>query len=373
MRGHVRKRGSKWCIVVDIGKDENGKRKQKWISGFKTKKEAEAALADVIRQIETNTFIIPEKITFGEFLNYWLENYVKTNLSPTTAWGYESIITKHIQPVLGSIELQKLKPFHLQHYYNQKQGELSGKTLVQHHRVLHKALDYAYKMQLIRSNPANAVETPKAKKYKARILTMEEIKKLLEALKETELEVPINVALALGLRRGELLGLKWEDINFEEGTVEIKRNLVRAGTKLVLKEPKSETSIRTLKLSKNLLTMLKNHRKRQLELKLLLGNEYKDNGFVFCKPNGEPINPSTFSHQFDDFLKKNNLPDIRLHDLRHTNATLMLKSNIPAKVASSRLGHSTVSITLDLYSHVLTDMEEEAAAKIDEILYKNGC
>lgn len=371
MRGHITKKGSKWYIVVDVGYDENGKRKQKWFSGYRTKKEAEKALAEIISKVENNTFIMPEKMTLKEFLEYWLENYARPNLSPTTVYGYESIITKHIVPFLGRIQLQKLRPINIQQYYNKKKDELSGKTLVQHHRVLRKALDYAYKLQMIPNNPADAVESPKAQKYKARVLNLDEIKELLKALKDTELEVPINVALALGLRRGELLGLMWEDIDLEEGTIQIKRNLVRAGTKLVIKEPKSETSIRTLKLSPTILNMLKKHKKRQLELKVMLGPEYKDNGLVFCKNNGEMINPSTFSHQFSDFLKKNGLPSIRLHDLRHTNATLMLQSKIPPKVASARLGHSTIAITMDLYSHVLIDMEEETAKKLDNILYND--
>ncbi|ABB16028.1 site-specific integrase [Carboxydothermus hydrogenoformans] len=370
MRGHIRKRGNYYSVVLYLGKDENGKKKYKWIGGFKTKKEAEKVLAEMINKVETNNFIFPEKITLKEFLNYWLENYVRPNLSPTTAYGYEAIINLHIIPFFKNIELQKVRPIDIQQYYNSKRDELSGKTLLQHHRILHKAFDFAMKLQLIPNNPIDFVDSPKAKKYKAKILDLKEIKTLLNALKDTDLEVPINLALSLGLRRGELLALKWEDVNWEEGTIQIRRNLVRAGTKLILKEPKSETSIRTLKLSKTLLTMLKNHRKKQIELKLMLGNEYKDTGFICCKNNGEMINPSTFSHQFSDFLKKHGLPDIRLHDLRHTNATLMLKSNIPAKIASSRLGHSTVAITLDLYSHVLTDMDEEVANKIDDIIYQ---
>lgn len=371
MRGTITKKGKKWYIVVDIGKDENGRRKQKWFSGYRTKKEAEKDLAKIITELENKTFILPEKITFKEHLEYWMENHVKVNLSPTTIWGYDSIIKKHINPILGHIELQKLRPVDIQQYYNIKKDELSGKTLTQHHRVIRKALDYAYKLQMIPNNPADAVEPPKPKKYKAKVLTREEIKALLKALEGDKLEVPINLCLALGLRRGELLALKWEDINFKEGTIHIRRNLVRAGNKLVLKEPKSETSNRLLKLSPTLLKMLKKHRKKQLELKMLLGELFEDNNFVFTKNNGELINPATFSHQFSDFLKKNNLPQIRLHDLRHTNATLMLQSNIAPKIASNRLGHSTITITMDLYSHVLTDMEEETAKKLDEILYNN--
>lgn len=372
MRGTITKKGKKWYIVVDIGIDENGKRKQKWFSGYDRKKDAEKDLAKIINQLETNTFIMPEKTTLEEHLNYWLENYAKPNLSPTTIYGYEIIINKHIIPILGKIELQKLKPIQIQRYYDLKKEELSGKTLVQHHRVLRKALDYAFKLQLIPNNPADAVEPPKAKKYKAKVLNLEEIEAMLKALKEDKLEVPINLALALGLRRGELLGLKWEDIDLDKGLIHIKHNLVRAGKKLVLKEPKSDSGVRTLQIPSSLINMLKKHKVKQLEQKIFLGEAYNDKGFVFCREDGEPINPSTFSHWFDDFIKKNNLPDIRLHDLRHTNATLMLKGKVAPKVASKRLGHSNITITMDLYSHVLEDMDKEAANTIDNLIYKNS-
>lgn len=369
MRGHIRKRGSTYSIVVDVGLDENGKRKQKWISGFKTKKEAEAALAELINEVESGTFIMSNNVKVDKFLKYWLDNYAKPNLSPTTVYGYEIIIEKHLTPFFKDIELQKLRPIDLQQYFINKKDELSGKTLLQHYRVLHKALNFAFKNKLIKDNPIEYVDPPKPNKYHAKVLSLEEIKRLLECLKGSDLEVIINVALALGLRRGELLGLKWSDINFDEETVTIRNNLVRAGSELIIKTPKSDSSNRTLKISKNIIDMLKKHKVKQNEIKLQLGENYKNNDLVFCNKDGSMINPSTFSHIFSDFLKKNNLPQIRLHDLRHTNATLMLKSNISPKVAGNRLGHSTVTITLDLYSHVLTDMDKEAAQKIDNIIY----
>mgnify|MGYP000892148963 CR=1 FL=1 len=372
MRGHIRKRGKTWSIVVDIGPDPStGKRRQKWFSGYRTKKEAEKDLANIIARIENNTFIMPEKITVKEFLEYWLDSHAKPNLSPTTIAGYEMIIRKHLTPALGNLKLQKLRPVHIQQYYDSKINELSAKTLTQHHRVLRKALDYAFKLQMIPNNPADAVAPPKQKKYNAKVLTLEEAKTMLEAAKGTDMEAPINLALALGLRRGELLGLKWEDIDLENGFIHIKRNLVRANRKLILKEPKSETSIRTLKLSNTLIRILKDYRKKQLELKMLLRNEYQDNDLVFCRDDGQLLNPTTFSWRFKKFLEKNGLPQIRFHDLRHTNATLMLKSNIAPKKASSRLGHSTISITMDLYSHVTQDMEEEISDTLEDILYKD--
>lgn len=371
MRGHIAKKGKKYYIVVDLGRNENGKRKQKWLSGFDTKKEAEKALAETITKIENNDFILPKRITFKEFANFWMENHVKPDLSPTTAYGYKQILDLHIIPFIGNIELQKLRPVDIQQYYNIKREQLSGKTLLQHHRILHKMLGYAMTLQLIPSNPADKVEAPKAKKYKSRVLTLDEIKQMQEALKGTELEAPINLTLDLGLRRGELLALKWDDIDLDQGIIEIKNNLVRAGKELIFKEPKSETSLRRLKLSPTVVSMLRTHKKRQAELKLMLGSEYHDNGLVFCEPNGDIMNPTKLSRKFSEFLKRNNLPHIRFHDLRHTNATLMLKAKIAPKVASARLGHSTITITMDLYSHMLTDMDEEVANTLEDVLYRD--
>ncbi|AHM56364.1 tyrosine recombinase xerC-like [Peptoclostridium acidaminophilum DSM 3953] len=373
MRGHVRKRGKKWAIVLDVGTDpQTGKRKQRWFSGYATKRDAEKELAEKINEIENGTFVMPKNISMAEYLEYWLEKYASNRLSPTTLYGYRMIIEKHIVPAIGDIRLQKLRPLDIQTYYDEKGESLSGKTLTQHHRVLRKALDYAFRMQLIIKNPADVVSPPKIIKYKARALTLDEVRLLIEKLKESEyLNVPINVVLSLGLRRGELLALKWEDIDFNKGIITIQRNLVRAGTKLVFKDPKSETSNRKLKLSPTLLSMLKEHRRKQLEHKIAFESLYCANDFLFCKENGEPINPAGFSHRFGDFLRRHDdLPNVRLHDLRHTNATLMLQQNISPKIASSRLGHSNISITLDLYSHVLFDMEEKTANLMDDILYK---
>lgn len=374
MRGHIRKRGSKWSIVVDIGKDpKTGKRKQKWFSGYKTKKEAQADLARIINEIEQNTFIIPANTTLKDYLEYWIKQR-KPNLSPTTIYGYKTIINKHIVPELGNVQLKDLNPLMITEYYNNKLETLSGRTVLHHHRLLRKALQDAKGWQLIKLNPADHVETPKAKKYKANVLNLDEIKELLKALEGHWLEVPICLMLFLGLRRGELLALKWSDVDYDNKTISITRNLVRAGdsgNELILKDPKTEESIRTIPISDNILNLLKKQNLRQKENKLKLGAYYKDSDFIFTTENGELINPASFSARFAEFIKDNNLKNIRVHDLRHTNATLMLKSKIPAKIASQRLGHSNTSTTLDLYSHVLKDMEKETSDKIDNMIFNS--
>ncbi len=372
MRGHIRKRGSKYSIVVDIGKNPaTGKRQQKWFSGYRTKKEAQADLARIINELEQNTFILPSTDTLSEYLQYWIEQR-KPNLSPTTIYGYKSMMKNHIIPSLGQVELNQLKPLHIQEYYNNKLKILSPTTVLHHHRMLRKALEDAKEWQLIKINPADHVEAPKPKRYKATVLNIDEIKELLKALEGNRLEVSITLILFLGLRRGELLALEWSDLDLENKTITIKKNLVRggdSGNELIIKEPKTEESIRTIYLSDNILNLLKKQKIVQKKNKMKYGPKYKDSDFIFTTEMGNLINPASFSREFGDFIKSNNLKKIRLHDLRHTNATLMLKSKIPAKVASERLGHSNISTTLDLYSHVLKDMEIETTNKMDDMIF----
>lgn len=370
MRGHIAKKGNKYYVVVDIGKNyKTGKRQQKWFSGYDKKEEAEYALAEIIYKLKQGNLVLPDNTRLGEYLIYWLERY-KKKLATTTYNTYNSIINNHLIPNLGNIPLQQLKPLHIEDYYYQKQNELSQRTLLHHHRVLSLALKNAVGWQLIPNNPCDYVEAPKPKKYKATALTPEQSKELLNLVKDTDMETPITLILATGIRRGELLALTWNDIGFDNKILSIDKSLaVDEETKeLIIKEPKSKSSIRTISLSDGTINILKQHKVKQNEEKLKLGKYYKDNNLVFATPDGSLINPSTFSKKFGNIIKGSNLPHIRLHDLRHTNATLMLKSKIPAKVASERLGHSNTATTLDIYSHVLKSMQEEAADKLDKML-----
>lgn len=373
MRGHIRKRGSTYSIVVDIGIDPStGKRRQKWFSGCKTEQEAEQAMAKVITQVYEGTLLLPSDMTLKDYLEMWIDKK-KNKLSPSSVSGYLTIINKHLIPSLGYIKLKDLKPFIMDDYYDTKLETLSGRTVLHHHRMLNKAMvDAIKKYRLISLNPLDGVEAPKAAKYKASVLNTEEIQLLFKALEGDYLEVPIKAMLFLGLRRGELLALKWDDIDYYNKTITIQRNLIRGGdkgTELILKEPKTEESTRTIVLSDNIIEILEAYKKAQEKLIKKQGEIYKDEGFIFCNEDGSNINPASFSHRFKYFIDKNNLKQIRLHDLRHTNATMMLLSKVPAKVASERLGHSNVSITLDLYSHVLDEMKQEATNKIDDILF----
>ena len=239
------------------------------------------------------------------------------------------------------------------------------------HSVLREALSRAVENQLVPRNIAAFIDTPKLKKYRASVLNENEVQALLGACKNTKYYIPVLLGVALDLRRGEALGLQWKDIDYENKTMHINRSLLPTENGLIFHDPKTEGSNRLIVVSATVLDLLKAAKEQQEKYKAILGAAYNDNDLVSCLEDGNPINPSTFSQNFGRMLKRNNLPQIRFHDLRNTNATLMLKQNVPAKVASEKLGHSTVGITLDLYSHVLKEMQVEAAEKLDSLLFSN--
>ncbi len=362
-----------WDVFYRYSDPSTGRPKQTSKKGFRTKGEAEAFLLEVNSMIAGNNFILVQKLTVREYFLDWLKNYVETHLRRTTVAGYRTNIEKHVIPHLGSIELRALTASHLDSFYNMKlkKGRLDGKaglapkSVLYIHRVVSEALNHAEKKKLISSNPAkNVTSLPRVKKYKARILETSEIKSLLEAVKDTDMEFPIALASIGGCRRGEVLGLRKEDVSFERQTIKICRQLIPTKDGLIFEDPKTEDGFRIITPPQEIFEILRKHLERQEEYKRQFGDEYYDHGLINCYPNGNPIDPRNFSKQFSYLLKKNGLKPCRFHDLRHSCATLMLNSGVPMKVASEILGHSSIGITADLYSHVIADAKKDAAKKV---------
>lgn len=372
MRGSIIKRGDSYSVVIDVGRDAFGKRKQRWFSGFKSKDEAEKQLPRILVKLEDGELIDNNNITLGSFLDDWLKNKIKKdNLSPTTTDGYNNIVFKHIIPIIGKLKLQDIRPYNLQKYFDLKSESLSPRTLSNHKRVLSSALLYALDMDLIEKNPLPKVKLPRQKKEETTILSIDECNLLLERVQSNlTLKIPVMLALLLGLRRGEVLGLDWKAVDLNNKTISIVQNLECVKGKYYFKEPKTLKSKRLISIPKSLVPILRDHYKWQCEMKLLSKNTWGNDRNLVCtrKKDGLPIMPHVLSDMFRNFLKKNNLPHVRFHDLRHTNASLMLASGVSSKVAGNRLGHSKVSITLDLYSHVMESVDREAAEKIDSLI-----
>lgn len=308
--------------------------------------------------MDQNTFIEPSKITVAEYMHQWLDFHGQ-NLRAKTLERYKSLIELHIIPELGRNLLTKLAPVHLQNFYAKKikggradgkEGGLSAASVRYLHNILHEALANAVNLGLISNNPAEKVKPPRVQQQEIRPFTEGEVKTFLNVAKGTKFEALFVTALGTGLRRGELLGLHWDEVNLEQGTLTVKYSLVNVKGRPVLQQPKTSMSKRTIALSSSVVESLKKHRVKQIQQKLRLGPLYQDQNLVFCSETGTPLNPENLiKRHFHPLLEKAGLPKIRFHDLRHTHATLLLAQGVNVKIISERLGHTDVGFTLKTY------------------------
>ena len=377
MRGHLVKRSKgSWSIVLDLPRDpETGKRRQQWVSMKGTKKDAERRLSELLHQVDTGGFVRPSKLTVAEFLRQWLRDYAASNVRPLTAAGYAQRIDRHIIPALGRIPLSELQPSHLQTFYRKAvqngrldgEGGLSARSVLHIHRVLYDALAIAVKWGLVIRNVAQAVDPPRATRKEMRTLDAEGVNRLLEASQGTMYHPLIHLALYTGLRRSELLGLRWRSVDLDMATISVVQVLhCLQGGRIVFHEPKSQKGKRQVALSPTAAVALREYRERQQLDRILVGNPLTLDDLVFSNPDGLPLLPNSVTHAFIKIVRRAGLHGVRFHDLRHTHASLMLRQGIHPKIVSERLGHATVGITLDTYSHVTPGLQEAAALRFEE-------
>lgn len=346
MRGHIKKRGDNWSVIIELPKDVvTEKRKQKWYTVKGNKKEAETFLTEKLRELDTGMLIDTKKMFFGEYLDYWITEVCEHKLKTTTLEGYKHNIERHIKPILDHILLEKLTPLHLQQLYKNKleqgrlkgEGGLSNKSVLAIHRILHRTLEQAVKWQLVVRNVADCVEPPKPKKYEAKFLDEKQVIELQEISKSTYLYIPILIAIYTGMRRGEILGLMWQDIDIKKGMIRISHSLNSTKNGLELSTPKTNRSIRSIAIPQIVIKELKRHKIRQKQNKLKYGSSYQDSDMVCTLENGEMINPKNLSRDFHKMLESNNLLVVRFHDLRHSHASLLVKLGVQPKVISERI------------------------------------
>ncbi|MBV9690100.1 MAG: tyrosine-type recombinase/integrase [Ktedonobacteraceae bacterium] len=355
---------------------EGGKRKS--IYG-KTRKEVQEKLKIALREQQQGTLVTSPQQKLEVFLKDWLESTQKHSVRPRTYERYEEIVRLHIIPVLGRHYLQKLTAQQVQAFYTKKLDEgLAAKTVENFHIVLHKALDTAVKWNLISRNVCDLVTPPRGEEFEIKPLTVDQIHKLLDVMRGHRSEALFLLALVTGMRRGEIMGLKWQDIDFATSTLQVRRILTRVPTKLraeghkevfVEAEPKTRRSRRSIVIASFALEALKQHRVRQLEVRTKAGALWQDHDYVFCTSIGTHVNPTKdILDPLKALLRKASLPDIRFHDLRHSAGTLLLAMGIHPKIAQELLGHSNISMTMDIYSHVLPGMQQEAISKLNDML-----
>ena len=363
-QGHVvGYRGSYWVHTADGPK-------RRYLSGKKREDVADELAKCLANRAEGLVFEAGT-MTLEEYLDQWLQD-VQDTVRRSTFERYEELVELHVTPALGRIKLKCLAPAHARWFYRERLNSgLAPATVHKIHAVLHKALKAAASDGLIPRNAVAGLKLPRIANEEINPLTTEEARRLLETARETSdrLEALYVLALNTGMRQGELLALRWDDLNLERGILRVRRTLTRQGGSFALGEPKTKNSLRTIRLTAAAVDALRAHLSCQLVEMEQVGSLYQPGGLVFATEAGTIINPSNLRNRsFKPLLRQAGLPPIRFHDLRHTCATLLLGKDVNPKIVSEMLGHSSVSITLDIYSHLLPDMQEKAAKALEETL-----
>ena len=362
----TRRKDGRWEAKYTVYTAEGPKRRALY---GKTRKVAADKLARALADRTSGHTFDTENMTVGEYLDRWLNDSDKGSVRTSTYERHEQIVRLHLKPALGRLKLSKLTPAHVQGLYRDKlDSGLSPATVQKIHTVLHKALTQALKWNMIPRNAADVVKAPRPVPEEMHPLSPDEARNLIEAARGDKLEAPYILAVHTGMRQGELLGLKWEDVDLNEGVIHIRRTVVRSGGRISLGEPKTKGSRRPVHLTGAAVEALKAHLERQLEDIERLGDLYRDHDLVFTSEVGTLINPSNLRRRsFAPLLQRAGLPRIRFHDLRHTCAKLLLSRNVHPKYVQELLGHATVAITLDTYSHVIRGMGDHTARAMEDV------
>lgn len=375
--GHIRRRTSgSWELRYSLGTDPaTGKRRTITTTVKGNRRAAEKELRRLLRAIDVGEHVDPSRMTVRQWLGTWLAT-VREEVSPKSHERYAEIVENFLMPKLGNLPLVKLAPNHIQEAYNEwatggrldgKEGGLAPQTRRHIHRILRTALARAVEHQIIARNPADVFKKrlPKVERREFVTLSTEQSAKLLETLSHSRVYWPVLLALSTGMRRGEILALRWKNVDLELGTLRVVESLEQTKTGIRFKAPKSGRH-RAITLPAYAVQELRRLKREQAEALLALGVRQSADTLLCCRADGEPHQPLSLTYEFARFMRRlKELPRVRFHDLRHSHATQLLASGVHPKIASERLGHASVGITLDLYSHVTETMQGEAAAKLD--------
>lgn len=385
MRGHIHKRvrktrdgreSTRWYVVVDVGLDAGGRRRQKWHGGFATRHEAEVARAKIVNDLHTGSYVAPDRITLSEWVREsWLP-VIEPRIKPSTFDSYRSNMETHVLPAIGSRPLQQLTATMLNALYGEllcrggERGPLSPKTVSYVHTIVHKALADAVDAGVAPRNVAERAKPPRPNRHQRREIQCwepHELARFLEATRGTRLEDAWRLAAMTGMRRGEVLGLRWGDVDLDAARLAVRNAVVTVSYAVLESSPKNHQA-RVVDLDPETVELLREHRVRQQADRDQWSADHVDRDLVIAKENGEPIHPQSFSQAFDRLVRNAALRRIRLHDLRHTHATIAVRAGVPLKVISERLGHESPVFTLKQYAHVMPGMQAEAAVQIAELV-----
>jgi integrase len=381
MRGSIRKRGSTYSYCIDLPPDPvTGKRRQKMKGGFRTKRECQAALNEAVMALQTGTYVAASRRTVRSFLlDEWLPDREPPKLRATTYANYETQIRTHVVPALGSVELQRLSPAQLNAFYRtlladgRRDGQgLAPKTVKNIHAIVHRALRDAVRWGYVARNVADAVDPPRGRSPEMRVWTPQQLRAFLAHVRTDRLYAVWLLVATTGMRRGELAGLRWVDVDLAAGRVSPRQPRVVVNYAVEVSEPKTAKGRRVLALDAVTVAALREHQARQAEERQAVGAGWQDTGLVFTHLDGRPLHPDLISDWFERLARAAGLPKIRLHDVRHSYASAALAAGVPAKVVSERLGHATIQITLDTYSHVLPGLDAQAAETVARLILGDG-
>jgi len=376
--GSIREKNTKsgevrYQITVEGERDPlTGKRNRAYKNVKGSLKEAKSVMHRMITEMEQGKIAKRTNKSIAEWMDEWLTQYLP-NIEETTRIGYKTKIKCYIKPAIGDILIQSLRAEHVQKMVNDMyERGLSPKNIRDTYSNINAAMKKAVKIRLIPYNPCEGVSLPKIKKYKAEVYPPEMIHNLLDTVMGTDMYLPVLLLVTAGLRRGELLALNWDDIDFKNNILKVRRNMVRGQSGYIIKAPKSEAGVRDIHLSNDVMKELSSAKVKYMTDILSYGPSFQNLGFVIRQEDGSPLCPDSMSRKWRRFLESNNLPKIRLHDLRHSNATALIQAGVNPRVVQQRLGHADVNITLNTYTHVLPEMDMDAAERLGEIMLKRA-
>jgi integrase len=363
------KRGKRYAVRLDLGRGPDGKRTFKYHSGYATRRAAQQARTELLGALEHAAYVPPDKTTVADYLRQQWLLAIQTQVRPGTWAEYRSKAETHLIPAVGQVALQQLTTAVLNALYKELLDRGTGPRTVQYvHATIRKALNDAVRWGLLVRNPALHAAVPTPHRAELRTWTADELRHFLESVHGDRLYAAWRLAALTGMRRGEVLGLRWADVDLDGGWLAVRQALVVVDNDVRVSKPKTARGSRRIALDPGTVAALRAHHTAQAAEQLAAGPAWAGGGLVFTRQDGAPLHPEYVRRRFDRRIARAGLPRIRFHDLRHTHATLALQAGVHPKVVSERLGHATVAITLDVYSHAIPALHQDAAATVANLV-----